>query len=68
MHETPMNNKGDSPKIIWLQPICGGDERLCTFDDAGDEEGVGRMLCEDNVWGHCDECGAEAVKYVKEQE
>ena len=22
---------------------------------------------EDNVWGSCDECGAEAVKYVKEQ-
>ena len=63
-----MGNKDDSPKIIWLQPICKGDERLCTFDDAGDEESVGRMWSEDNVWGVCDECGAEAVKYVKEQE
>lgn len=63
-----MDSQDGDPKSIWLQPICKGNERLCTFDDAADTFGDGRMWCEDNIWGCCEECGAEAVKYVKEQE
>lgn len=43
------------PKEIWLQPWCDGCQR-----HSGNQ---GRLWCEDDVWGKCDECGAPSVKY-----
>lgn len=43
------------PSEIWLQPWCDRCER-----NSGEQ---GRLWCQDDVWGRCDECGASAVKY-----
>jgi hypothetical protein len=43
--------------VIWLQPWCAGCEQHCT-------PGEGRMWCQDNVWGECEECGNKPVRYV----
>jgi hypothetical protein len=45
------------PRVIWLQPWCDGCE-------AHHASGEGRLWCEDNVWGKCDECGKKAIRYV----
>lgn len=44
-------------KTIWLQPWCDG----CEKNFYGIE---GRMWCQDDVWGKCDECEEKSVKYV----
>lgn len=44
------------PKVIWLQPWC----IRCKHNDCSD---TGRLWCEDDVWGKCDECGLPSVKY-----
>ena len=43
--------------IIWLQPWCDGCEK---HDYSCD----GRLWCQTDEWGHCDECGRASVKYV----
>lgn len=52
----PMTD-GTKHTVIWLQPWCDGCER-------NDYSEAGRLWCQDDPWGHCDECGAPAVKYV----
>lgn len=42
---------------IWLQPWCDGCEKMSC---AGD----GRMWCQDEVFGNCEECGRPPVKYA----
>lgn len=39
---------------IWLQPWCDQCESMA---------GEGRMWCQDEVWGDCEECGRHPVKY-----
>jgi hypothetical protein len=47
----------DDPQEIYLQPWCDECERSGHHD--------GRMWCEDDVWGECEEgCGRKSVKYV----
>lgn len=43
-------------ETIWLQPWCDGCEKHAY--------GEGRLWCQDDVWGKCDECDAMPVKYV----
>lgn len=45
-------------KIIWLQPWCDGCERHANSIDNG------RTWCQDDVYGPCEECKAEPVKYI----
>lgn len=47
-------------KTIWLQPWC----RDCERNDFSDH---GRLWCQDEVWGECDDCGAKPIKYVLAQ-
>jgi hypothetical protein len=44
-------------KVIWLQPWCDGCEKHCN-------SGEGRLWCQDDVWGQCDECDRKPVKYI----
>lgn len=44
----------DQPKRIYLQPWCEGCEK---------HNWEGRQWCEDDPWGPCDECGAQATVY-----
>jgi len=44
------------PRVIWLQPWCSGCDHYARTD--------GRMWCQDDVWGRCDECGRKAIRYV----
>jgi len=41
---------------IYLQPWCIGCERADGYS--------GRLWCQDDVWGACDECDQKSVKYV----
>jgi hypothetical protein len=43
-------------ETIWLQPWCDGCDKHAYGSD-------GRMWCQDDVWGHCEECGRPPVKY-----
>lgn len=44
-------------KTIWLQPWC----RDCEHHDK--QSDTGRLWCQDDVWGKCDECGRPSVKF-----
>lgn len=45
-------------EIIWLQPWCDGCQ-------AHSNSGEGRLWCQDDVWGPCEECGNKPVKFVR---
>lgn len=44
-------------QTIWLQPWCEGCEKHCN-------SGEGRLWCQDDVWGQCEECDRKSVKYI----
>ena len=48
---------GTNHPVIWLQPWCEGCERHSAYNE-------GRLWCQDDVWGKCDECDEKSVKYV----
>lgn len=48
-------------KVIWLQPWCAE----CAKHHYADE---GRMWCQDDVWGRCEECGAKPVRYIRAED
>jgi hypothetical protein len=43
--------------VIWLQPWCD----VCAEVEY---RGEGRMWCQDDAWGKCDDCDRKSVKYV----
>jgi len=47
-----MTDTRDEPDVIYLSPRCH-------------DTGEGREWCVDDVWGPCEDCGAEPVKYVR---
>jgi len=47
-----MTDTRDEPDVIYLPPRCH-------------DTGEGREWCVDDVWGPCEDCGAEPVKYVR---
>jgi hypothetical protein len=49
---------GECYDVIWLQPWCDD----CAKNSYGPDGG--RTWCQDNVYGTCEECGREPVKYV----
>ena len=44
--------------VIWLEPWCDTCEIA-----AATSENSGRQWCQDEVWGHCTQCGAAPIKY-----
>lgn len=47
-------------EAIWLQPWCAWCEKHRNPE-------TGRLWCQDNAWGECDECGNKPVRYVIER-
>ena len=45
-------------EVIWLQPWC----KECDRQTHSDQDG--RMWCQDDVWGKCEDCDEKSVKYI----
>lgn len=48
---------GQHHAVIWLQPWC----KDCENHDDSD---TGRLWCQDDAWGKCDQCDRRSVKYL----
>ena len=52
--------QSEGPNTIWLQPWCEDCEKSSYSPENG------RLWCQDDVWGKCEDCDRKSVRYAKD--